>query len=244
VLKVHSAVGLIPLLAIATIDADTLGRLPRLASALDRFAETKPQFADAIVKDERGGRVLSLASPARLAQVLRRVFDENEFLSPYGIRSLSRIHESEPFTLAVDGASQRVDYEPGESTTPLFGGNSNWRGPIWMPLNYLAVEAFNSYEAAFGADLTVELPTGSGRRVTLKDAGRELSRRLISIFALDADGRRPVLGSYRGLPDDPLFREGVPFHEYFHADTGAGLGAAHQTGWTGLIAVLLTDHAG
>jgi hypothetical protein len=238
-LRVHSAVGLIPLLAIATIESEQLARFPMLAASLDRFEREKPHLAGAIARDSRGRRVLALVPRARLARMVRCVFDEAEFLSSYGLRSLSRVHQDEPFELSLAGASLRVDYEPAESTTALFGGNSNWRGPIWMPLNYLAVEAFRSYESALGEDFTVELPTGSGTWVTLRDAADELSRRLVSIFAADNQGRRPVLASYRNLPADPAFHDGIPFHEYFHADTGAGLGAAHQTGWTGLVALLL-----
>jgi Glycosyl hydrolase family 63 C-terminal domain len=238
-LRVHSAVGLIPLLAIATIESEQLMRFPKLAASLDRFEHEKPHLAGAISRDNRGRRVLALVPRARLARMVRCVFDEAEFLSSYGLRSLSRVHEKKPFELSLAGTTLRVDYEPAESTTALFGGNSNWRGPIWMPLNYLAVEAFRSYESALGEDVTVELPTGSGTWMTLRDAADELSRRLVSIFVADDSGHRPVLASYRNLPADPAFHEGVPFHEYFHGDTGAGLGAAHQTGWTGLVALLL-----
>jgi hypothetical protein len=185
--------------------------------------------------------VLAAVPFDRLEQVLARLFDENEFLSPYGLRSLSRFHQDHPFELDVNGTSARVDYEPAESTTPLFGGNSNWRGPIWMPVNYLAVEALRALNAGPGAGLRVELPAGSGRRVTLSDAGDELARRLVSIFALGADGKRPVQRSYSTLQDDPEFRDLIPFHEYFNAETGAGLGASHQTGWTGLVALLLAN---
>jgi hypothetical protein len=173
--------------------------------------------------------------------MLSRVLDEDEFLSPYGLRSLSRYHQRFPFELVVNGTPARVDYEPAESTTPLFGGNSNWRGPIWMPLNYLAVEALRAYHTVAGRDLQVELPTRSGNIVSVAAAADELARRVTSIFLAGDDGRRPVLRSYGALQDDPDFRALVPFHEYFHADTGAGLGASHQTGWTGLVSMLLTS---
>jgi hypothetical protein len=238
-LRVHSAVGLIPLLAISTIELDQLERFPRLAQSLDRFERVHPHLAAPIARDETGRRVLSLLPRERLERVAARLFAETEFLSPFGLRSLSRVHEGEPLELVVAGVSLRVDYEPAESTTPMYGGNSNWRGPIWFPLNHLAVEGLRAYARALGDELTVELPTGSGNRVTLSRAADDLARRLTSIFMLDGSGHRPVHGSYHGLPEEPLFREGIPFHEYFHADTGAGLGASHQTGWTGLVALLL-----
>jgi hypothetical protein len=238
-LRVRSAVGLIPLLAIATIEREQLARFPRLAAALDHFERTRPQLAAPIAQDERGRRVLSVVPRDRLQRVVPRMLDEAEFLSPFGLRSLSRIHEREPFELTVAGVPLRIDYEPAESTTPMYGGNSNWRGPIWMPLNYLAVEGLRAYGVALGRDFTVELPTGSGTHLTLGGAADDLARRLVSIFTLDGSGHRPVLASYNGLPEDPLFREGIPFHEYFHPETGAGLGASHQTGWTALVALLL-----
>ena len=238
-LRVRSAVGLIPLLAIATIEQEQLARFPRLAAALDHFERTRPQLAAPIAQDERGRRVLSVVPSERLQRVVPRMLDEAEFLSPFGLRSLSRIHEREPFELIVAGVPLRIDYEPAESTTPMYGGNSNWRGPIWMPLNYLAIEGLRAYGVALGGDFTVELPTGSGTHLTLGDAADDLARRLVSIFTLDGSGHRPVLASYDGLPEDPLFREGIPFHEYFHPETGAGLGASHQTGWTALVALLL-----
>jgi Glycosyl hydrolase family 63 C-terminal domain len=241
VLRVHSAVGLIPLLAGAEITPEQLERFPALADALDRLERHRPELARTFAKGADGRRVLAVVPPDRLERMLTRVFDEDEFLSPYGLRSLSRYHERFPFELDVNGNVARVDYEPAESTTPLFGGNSNWRGPIWMPLNYLAVEAFRAYHAVAGRDIRIELPTRSGNVVDMAAAADELARRLTSIFLAGEDGRRPVLRSYGGLQDDPDFRDLIPFHEYFHADTGAGLGASHQTGWTGLVAMLLTS---
>jgi hypothetical protein len=240
-LRVHSAVGLIPLFAAMQISVEQLGRFPPLADALDRLEREKPQLARTFARAADGRRVLRVVTPDRLERMLARVLDEDEFLSPYGLRSLSRYHEQLPFELDVNGNSARADYEPGESTTPLFGGNSNWRGPIWMPLNYLAVEALRAYHTVGGRDLQVELPTRSGNIVSVAAAADELARRVTSIFLAGADGRRPVLRSYGALQDDPDLRALVPFHEYFHADTGAGLGASHQTGWTGLVAMLLTN---
>jgi hypothetical protein len=238
--RVHSMVGLIPLLATAEISAEQLLRFPALGRALDLLEEVKPQLAPAVARDSSGGRVLSIAPRERFARVLARMFDEAEFLSPYGLRSLSRYHLDHPLELAVGGAVARVDYEPAESTTPMFGGNSNWRGPIWLPLNYLAVEALGSRRSADSAAISVELPTRSGNRVSLGAAAEELAQRLASIFLVGEDGGRPVHRSYGRLQDDPDFRALVPFHEYFHGETGAGLGASHQTGWTGLVAMLLT----
>jgi hypothetical protein len=226
-LRVRSAVGLIPTLAIARIDADQLERLPALALELDRLEQTKPQLARALARDASGGRVLAVAPPERLSRIAARLSDEAEFLSPYGLRSLSREHLEHPFELDVNGARSWVDYEPAESTTPLFGGNSNWRGPIWMPVNYLAIEGLRTYHAIAGDAVQVDLAA----------AADELARRLTSIFLADRRGDRPVLRSYPRLPAE--LRDLVPFHEYFHGETGAGLGASHQTGWTGLVALLL-----
>jgi len=223
------------------ISADQLERFKPLADALDRLERQKPQLARTFARADDGRRVLTVVAPDRLERMLARVLDEDEFLSPYGLRSLSRYHERFPFELVVNGTPARVDYEPAESTTPLFGGNSNWRGPIWMPLNYLAVEALHAYHSVAGRELQVELPTRSGNVVSVAAAADELARRLTSIFLAGEDGRRPVLRSYGALQDDAAFRALVPFHEYFHADTGAGLGASHQTGWTGLVAMLLTS---
>ncbi len=240
VLRVRSIVGLIPLLAAMELSEDRLARFPALARALDGLEREKPQLARAIARDANGRRVLAVVPPERLERMLARVFDEDEFLSPYGLRSLSRFHLELPFELDVNGTRSRVDYEPAEPTTPLFGGNSNWRGPIWMPINYLAVEGLRAYHATAGEDIRVELPARSGKYVSVAEAADELERRLASIFLAGLDGRRPVQGSYGKLQDDPAFRALVPFHEYFHAETGAGLGASHQTGWTGLVAMLLS----
>jgi hypothetical protein len=239
-LRVQSAVGLIPLLASTVIDAERLTRLPKLEAALERLERRKPHLAPAFARDATGRRVFSLVPREHLRRVLARVFDEREFLSPYGLRSLSRLHLERPYELELDGAVARADYEPAESTTPLFGGNSNWRGPIWLPTNYLAVESLRSYDAA-ADDIVVEFPTGSGCWVSLGEAGDKLAERLTSIFLVGDDGRRPVLASYKHLKHDPEYRDLIPFHEYFDAKTGAGLGASHQTGWTGLVAMLLAD---
>jgi hypothetical protein len=169
------------------------------------------------------------------------MLDEEEFLSSYGIRALSRRHLDQPYSLKIDGMEYAVKYEPGESPTGLFGGNSNWRGPIWMPVNYLLIQALRRFQKYYGDGLTVECPTGSGNYVTMDGAASEVSRRLLAIFQRDTDGRRPVLSGNTLFESDPHWRDLIPFHEYFHGDTGAGVGASHQTGWTALVACLIQE---
>jgi hypothetical protein len=176
-------------------------------------------------------------------RVLEVMLDQSEFLSPHGIRAVSRRHLEQPYVLPVNGTEHRVMYEPGESSTGLFGGNSNWRGPVWFPVNFLLIEALQKFHHYFGDDLTVECPRGSGTMLTLWEVAAELSRRLTSIFLVGPNGTRPVLGSTTLFQHDPCWRDLVPFHEYFHGDTGAGIGASHQTGWTALVAKLLQQHA-
>ncbi|MGH9277385.1 MAG: MGH1-like glycoside hydrolase domain-containing protein, partial [Acidimicrobiales bacterium] len=242
-LRVRSMVGLLPLCATTTLGQATLDRLPYLAGHFRWFLENKPQWAANVAHThERGdgtGRLLAIVDRDRLARVLAVMLDEDEFLSAYGLRGLSAHHREHPFSLELAGLHAAVDYEPAESTTNLFGGNSNWRGPIWFPVNFLVIEAMSRYARYFGDDFTVELPTGSGNHVTLAAAADELSRRLVSIFLDDAGGRRPVFGGYEKFQTDPAWHGAIPFHEYFHGDTGMGLGAPHQTGWTGLVADLI-----
>src|SRR5439155_11147203 len=180
----------------------------------------------------------SIVDPDRLGRILQYVLSEEEFLSPYGVRALSQWHREHPFELHIDGASYRVDYEPAESTSALFGGNSNWRGPVWFPVNYLVIEALRRYHRYFGDDFKIELPSGSGHLANLDEVAGELTRRLISLFVRGPDGRRPACGNQAKL-HAPAWSDLIPFHEYFHGDTGAGLGASHQTGWTGLVADLI-----
>ncbi|MEO6390317.1 MAG: glucosidase, partial [Pyrinomonadaceae bacterium] len=175
----------------------------------------------------------------QLRRVLRFMLDENEFLSDYGIRAVSRFHQDHPYVLKVNGTEHRVDYEPAESSTGLFGGNSNWRGPIWFPLNYLLIESLQKFHHYLGDDFKVECPTGSGQMMTLWEVAAEISRRLSRIFLRDAHGRRAVFGAEETFQTDPNWSDLIPFHEYFHGDNGAGIGASHQTGWTGLVAKLL-----
>ncbi|MEO8449855.1 MAG: glucosidase, partial [Gemmatimonadota bacterium] len=242
-LAIRSMVGLIPLFAVGTLDAEALDRLPEFKRRLEWFVDNRPDLAENVASMRATGvgerRLLSIVDGDQLRRILRYVFDPEEFLSPYGIRALSRRHRDQPYLLDVNGVEHRVDYEPGESTTGLFGGNSNWRGPVWFPVNFLLVEALQKYHHYFGPGFTVEFPTGSGRMMTLWDAAGELSRRLTSLFLRDGGGGRPALRESEMFAADPHWRDLVLFHEYFHGDTGAGLGASHQTGWTGLVTKLL-----
>jgi hypothetical protein len=242
-LRVRSMVGLLPLCAVTTLGAGTLERLPRFAEHLRWFVEHKPQFAHHVdhrhTRDGREGRLLALVGPERLERILARLLAEDELLSPHGVRSVSAMHREHPFTVSLGGAELSVDYAPGEGTTGLFGGNSNWRGPVWFPVNALVIEALRAYGRFFGDDLTVEHPVGSGTWRSLTAVADDVADRLAGLFRDGPDGRRPVHGPYGKFHTDPAWHDMVPFHEYFHGDTGAGLGASHQTGWTGLVADLL-----
>jgi hypothetical protein len=242
-MKIRSMVGLIPLFAVETLDVEALERLPAFKRRMEWFIEHRPDLTQHVASMKTRGsvnrRLLAVVWPHRLRRVLKVLLDESEFLSPYGIRSLSRRHLAHPYTLMVNGAEHRVGYEPGESTTGLFGGNSNWRGPIWFPVNFLLLEALQKFHHYVGDDFRVECPTGSGRYLTLDEVAAELSQRLGRLFLRDASGRRPVFGDVALFQNDPHWRDHVPFYEYFHGDTGAGLGASHQTGWTALVAKLL-----
>ncbi len=238
-MKVRSVVGLLPLAATTILSSVTLARLPELAGRLRWFLVKRPEYADALVarriRDGQQQRLLSAVGPNQLMRILVRMLDPAEFLSPYGIRSLSRAHLEQPFTVRLADTDFTVGYEPGESSTGLFGGNSNWRGPVWFPVNHLIVEGLRRYADFFGADMRVEYPTGSGEKYSLGEIADDLSRRLVSLFLLDGDGRRPVHGQYELFGKDERWRDLIPFYEYFHGDTGAGLGASHQTGWTALV---------
>ncbi len=237
-LKVRSMVGLIPLFAVATIDNKTLDALPDFKNRFHWFLENRPHLT-ANVEDSGGRRLLSIAYRERLERVLQVMLDENEFLSSHGVRALSRFHKDNPYVLHVNGDEHRVDYEPGESSSGLFGGNSNWRGPVWMPVNYLLIESLQKFHHFYGDAFKVECPTGSGKRMNLWEVSQELSRRLSHIFLKDGSGKRPVYGGVEKFQQDEHWRDYVLFYEYFHGDTGAGVGASHQTGWTGLVAKLL-----
>jgi hypothetical protein len=242
-LKVRSMVGLIPLFAVETLEPDTLARLPEFARRLEWFVHHRQNLTANVAcmrtpgSDER--RLLSIVDQPRLRRVLQVMLDEREFLSPYGIRAVSRVHRDRPYSLAFGGSEHRVGYEPGESSTGLFGGNSNWRGPIWFPVNFLIVESLQRFHHYLGPEFTVECPTGSGVFMTLADVADEISRRLTSTFLREPDGRRPVHGENDQFQNDPHWRDLILFYEYFHGDNGRGVGASHQTGWTGLVAKLI-----
>jgi hypothetical protein len=242
-LRIRSMVGLIPLFAVEVLEPELLERLPGFDARLRWFLEHRPDLAALVSRwqdtatEER--HLLSLLRGHRMKKLLVRMLDETEFLSSYGVRALSRQHLEHPFELQVLGQSFSVRYLPAESDSGLFGGNSNWRGPIWMPVNYLLIESLQKFHHYYGDDFKVECPTGSGQYLTLDQIAEELSRRLCRLFLRDERGRRPVLGESELLQNDPHFRDYVPFYEYFHGDDGRGVGASHQTGWTGLVAKLL-----
>jgi hypothetical protein len=242
-MKVRSMVGLIPLYAVETLEADLVDRLPGFKRRLEWFLKHRQDLTAnvACMKSPGEGerRLLAIVDGEQLRRVLRVMLDENEFLSPYGIRALSRIHRERPYVLCAGGGEYRVEYEPGESSTGLFGGNSNWRGPIWFPVNYLLIESLQKFHHYLGDGYKVECPTGSGNYMTLWEVAAEISRRLTRIFLDDGSGRRPVHGSNELYRRDPHWRDLVLFNEYFHGDDGSGVGASHQTGWTGVVAKLM-----
>ncbi len=242
-LRLRSFVGLIPLFAVETLEPDLLYLLPHFRRRMEWFIKYRPALAANIASltepGQAGRRLLSLVDARQLGRVLARMLDEGQFLSPFGLRSVSKEHEARPYTLQVGGQVHSLRYDPGESSSNLFGGNSNWRGPIWFPVNYLMIESLQKYHHFYGDTLQVELPAGSGQMAALDKVAADLSRRLCRIFLRDANGRRPVFGREALFQDDTHWRDYIPFYEYFHGDTGAGLGASHQTGWTALVAKLL-----
>jgi hypothetical protein len=246
-LRVRSLVGLVPLFAAELLEDDVIERLPGFRKRLEWFLVNRGDLAGQITYMSRsqrpghGHRLLAIPSRERLERVLRYMLDENEFLSPHGVRSLSKWHGAHPFSFSVNGEQHVVAYTPGEGASRMFGGNSNWRGPVWFPMNYLLVEALERYHHFYGDELKVECPTGSGRLLTLREVAGELTRRLTSLFLPDAGGRRPCYGDDPRFRSDPAWRDLVLFHEYFDGDTGRGLGASHQTGWTALVLRLLED---
>ncbi len=242
-LKVRSMVGLLPLCAATTIDGELIRKYPQLAEKFQGFLQARPELSSAIHDPTRPGiadrRLASILDETRLRRVLARMLDEKEFLSDFGIRSLSRFHAENPYTMHVNGQDYTVPYLPGESDSGLFGGNSNWRGPIWIPVNTLILRALLQYHAYYGSQFTVECPTGSGQHMNLYQVAAEIARRLESIFLKDKDGRRPTSADTLKFQEDPHWRDCMQFFEYFHGDSGAGLGANHQTGWTGIIARIM-----
>jgi hypothetical protein len=244
-LKVRSLVGLLPLCASTVFAADSVTRNPKLMELIAQFRLRHPELASHVAPTDqgfsgyKGRKLLSILSKKKLERVLGYLLDEQEFLGPHGIRSLSRHHLDNPFKFWVGHEEYKVQYLPAESNTGMFGGNSNWRGPVWMPVNALIVRALINLYNFYGDTFKVECPTGSGNSMNLFEVAQELSRRLTGTFLRNADGQRPVYGGSAKFQDDPHWRDLILFYEYFHGDNGAGLGASHQTGWTGLIAPLL-----
>jgi hypothetical protein len=244
-LKVRSMVGLLPLCATTIVEASVRERVPRVANHLQERLRRMPELLKTIHPTgprhlgvaDRG--IMALVTPERLRRILTKMLDENEFLGPYGIRSLSKFHEQHPYVLNVQGQEYRVDYLPAESNTGMFGGNSNWRGPVWMPVNVLLIRALLNFYLYYGDNFKIECPTGSGKLMNLFEVSKEISDRLTRIFLRDEHGQRPVYGGTEKFQNDPQWRDNILFYEYFHGDNGAGLGASHQTGWTGLVAKLI-----
>jgi hypothetical protein len=242
-LKIRSMVGLVPLFAVTTIEPAELEKLPDFKQRLEWYLENRPDMANLVSRWTEPGagerRLLAILRGHRMKCVLKRMLDETEYLSPYGIRSVSRYHLDHPYVYRFDGMHYDVEYQPAESRSGLFGGNSNWRGPIWFPVNYLLIEALQQFHWYYSDDFKVECPTGSGKLLTLAEVADELSRRLIRLFTRDAQGRRPLYGGSAVLQNDPHWRDHLLFYEYFNGDDGSGLGASHQTGWTALVAKLI-----
>lgn len=242
-MKVRSVVGLVPLFAVGTLEPEILEKLPSFKRRTQWFLKNRPDLTSGIACMESLGagnrKLLAITNQNKLHRILEKMLDEAEFLSPYGIRSVSKYHQEHPYILTVNGHEYRVDYEPAESCTDLFGGNSNWRGPIWFPMNYLIIESLQRFHHYMGDSFKVECPTGSGNQMTLNEVAIELSNRLGKIFVKNSSGRRPVYGGTEVFQTNPHWRDLILFHEYFHGDNGAGLGASHQTGWTGLVAEMI-----
>ncbi len=242
-LKVRSMVGLIPLFAVETLEPELIARLPGFQRRMQWFLDNMPGFASHVDSSQSSPngvrRLLSLVDRKQLVRIVGYMVDKEEFFSPHGVRALSKYHAAHPYILSVNGNEYRVDYEPGESRSGLFGGNSNWRGPVWFPTNFLMIESLQKYHHYYGDDFRVEFPSGSGQQMSLWDVSAEISRSLTHIFLRDENGRRPVYGTNEKFQNDPLWRDLILFYEYFNGDTGEGLGASHQTGWTGLVSKLL-----
>jgi len=242
-LKVRSMVGLIPLFAVEIFEDEILNELPRLREYVNNFLRSRPDLSSLVSKweenSDRTHHMLSLLRKDELVAILERMLDESEFLSPYGIRSVSKFHEKHPFSIDLNGQHFSISYTPGESNNDMFGGNSNWRGPVWFPLNYMIITSLEKFYGYYGDDLKVEFPSGTGHHLNLKQVAEELSKRLTALFSLNEHNQRPVYGNSGLFQNDPLFRDNLMFFEYFHGDTGRGLGATQQTGWTGLVAPLI-----
>jgi hypothetical protein len=241
--RVRSLLGLMPMLAVETIEPALLDTLPKFKELLEWYLVNQPALCSLISRWQAPGvgerRLVALTRGHRMKCLLRRMLDPAEFLSDYGVRSVSKFHKEHPYVLTVRGEQKVISYEPAESQTEVFGGNSNWRGPVWMPINYLLIESLQKFHHYYGDDFQVECPTGSGQFMTLKGVANELSNRLIRIWLRDTNGQRPFAGASVKALNDDRDQDRYWFHEYFHGDTGAGLGASHQTGWTGLVAKLI-----
>jgi hypothetical protein len=242
-LRVRSMVGLIPLFAVETLEPESLTALPGFRKRMEWFLNYRPDLAGLVSHWQEPGRgqrrLLSLLRGHRMKKLLQRMLDESEFLSDHGVRAMSRVHREQPYHFKHGDIELSVGYAPAESESDLFGGNSNWRGPVWFPVNFLIIESLQKFHHYYGDDFKVECPTGSGNFLTIDQIAEELTRRLSRIFLAGPDGRRPVMAHESRLQDDPHFKDCIPFYEFFHGDTGRGVGASHQTGWTALIAKLL-----
>jgi hypothetical protein len=242
-LRVQTLVGLVPLFAIQTMEQAALDALPDFRSRLEWFLLNQPELCQSAASVEQEGagrrRQFSVVTEDRLRSILTRMLNTEEFLSPHGIRSVSRRHKDQPYRLEVDGQTFEIDYEPAESKSGAIGGNSNWRGPVWFPINYLIIESLQRFDHYYGSDFKIECPTGSGNMLTLYEVATELSHRLTGLFLKDANGHRPAFGSKEKFQSDPRWNGLIPLFEYFDGHTGAGLGASRQTGWTSLVAKLI-----
>jgi hypothetical protein len=241
-------VGLLPLVAVAIFEEDVLEKMPAVRSRIREFLQRHPELAANLHMPSTPGlagrRMLSTVNEDKLRRILSRMLDENEFLGPHGIRALSRSHLNDPFVLNLKGIEYRVGYLPGDSDSGMFGGNSNWRGPVWMPVNFMLYIALMRLGAYYGDSFKVECPTGSGNLMNLFEVGKHLGERLTGTFLRDSSGRRPVFGGSEKFQNDPHWRDNILFYEYFHGDNGAGIGASHQTGWTGLIGRIIQANGG
>ncbi len=247
-LKVRSLVGLLPLFAVDTLEPEILEQMPDFNRRLHWFINNRPHLSGNLASIDVPGmgqrRLISVLTRERLVRVLQKMLDESEFLSDYGIRSVSKYHQAHPYSFYVNGQAHTISYQPAESESGLFGGNSNWRGPIWFPINYLIVESLQKFHYYYGDELKVECPTGSGQMMTLGQVATELSKRLMGLFLRNVEGQRPIYAGLHTFQADPHWRDLILFNEYFHGDNGAGLGASHQTGWTGVVAKLIQQSGG
>ncbi|MFA5924508.1 MAG: glucosidase, partial [Methylococcaceae bacterium] len=245
-LKVRSMIGLIPFYAVEIIEPELLDKLPDFKRRMKWFLDYRPDLASLVADWNEPGhgdrRLLSLLPGHRMKKLLQRMLDETEFLSDYGVRSLSRAHRDQPYVVSCASTPMSLHYQPGEAESGVFGGNSNWRGPVWFPVNYLLITSLRRFASFYGEGFKIECPTGSGIFLSINEVADELSQRLTRIFRKDENGRRPAFGHDERLQNDPHFNNYLLFHEYFHGDDGNGLGASHQTGWTGLVATLLQPH--